>query len=420
MLDIKFLRANIALVKDAVAKKGVDLDVDRIVTLDGLIRRALPEVEGLRQERKALSREFAQAGDEAKARLSARSHEMAASIANIEAGLGDWQQELQSLMLLTPNIPDPSAPVGPDAESNVVVKTVGKPRTFDFTPLDHVDLLVKNGWAELGRAADVSGSRTYALKGPLMRLELALANFALDRLAIEGFTPITAPPFARERAFIGTGHFPLGKEEAYELQDDDLFLIGTSEVFLNSLHADEILDEAALPVMYAGYSPCYRREAGSGGRDVRGLLRVHHFTKVEQYIICRDDPEELRHWHEKLLGISEAILNELELPYQIVECCTGDMGLGKIRMHDVETWVPSLNTYRETHSCSTLHDWQARRTNTRWRSSDKSLRFVHTLNNTAIATPRIFAPLLENHQRADGSVALPKAIRPYMGGRETL
>ncbi len=420
MLDIKFIRSNVEIVKDAARNKGVDVDVDRIVLLDSSIRSSTNSIEALRKERKDIARLYAEAGAETKAEISVTARALADKIAAAESEVQSLQAELNSLMLITPNIPDVAAPIGPDARFNVVIRKVGGLPTFDFQALDHVDLLQAHDWGDLKKATEISGSRTYSLKNALVRFELALVNFALDRLTAEGFTPITVPPFAREQAFIGTGHFPLGREDAYQLGDEDLYLIGTSEVILNSLHSNEILDEAALPILYAGYSGCFRREAGSSGRDVRGLLRVHHFTKVEQFVICRDERES-RIWHERLLKISEDILSALELPYQVVECCTGDMGLGKVRMHDIETWVPSLKAYRETHSCSTLHDWQARRTNTRYREAEtKRIQYVHTLNNTAIATPRIFVPLLENHQQRDGRVRIPKVLRPYMMDKEYL
>lgn len=420
MLDLKFISANAALVKDAVRKKGVDVDIDRIVELDQLVRALITKIEEMRREKNALVKKFGAASPAERQQHAEASKQLSASLSGHEEELRGLRAELRALLVITPNIPADDAPVGPDAESNLVVKTVGERPAFDFDPLDHVDLIERNDWAELARIGPISGSRTYSLKGGLMLLEMALLRFALDRLIAEGFTPITVPPYAREQAFLGTGHFPLHVEEAFKLVDDDFYLIGTSEVVLNGLHAGEILDQSKLPILYAGFSNCYRREAGSSGRDVRGLLRVHHFQKVEQFVICGNDPEESKKWHETLLGISESILDALELPYQIVACSTGDMGLGKIRMHDVETWVPSLGTYRETHSCSTLHDWQARRTNTRYRDGEGRIHYVHTLNNTAIATPRILAPMLETHQRKDGSVGVPRALRDYLGGRERL
>ncbi|MEM7676530.1 MAG: serine--tRNA ligase [Myxococcota bacterium] len=415
MLDQKFVVANAELVKQAAQNKGVELDVDLIVELDKSTRALITEIEDARRQKNEIAKSFSKVSKEERAGLSQKSKALAADISERDEKLKTQQDELRSLLLLTPNIPSEEAPVGPDADSNEIVKTVGTRPEFEFEPLDHVQLLDKNNWADLKGAASTSGSRTYCLKGGLVILEMALMRFALERLSSEGFTPITVPPFAREHAFFGTGHFPLHAEEAYKLVDDDFYLIGTSEVVLNSLHAGDILKNDDLPILYAGYSGCYRREAGSAGRDVRGLLRVHHFQKVEQFVICQNDPEVSKKWHDTLLGISESILTALELPYQVVACSTGDMGLGKVRMHDIESWVPSLEAYRETHSCSTLHDWQARRTNTRYRGDDKKVRFVHTLNNTAVATPRILAPLLEIHQTKDGRFKVPQALQSHVG-----
>jgi seryl-tRNA synthetase len=299
--------------------------------------------------------------------------------------------------------------------SNTVVRQEGEVPHFDFEPRDHVALIEMNDWADLGRVTQVSGSRTYCLKGRLALLEQAVMFHAQRRLAAEGFALMTVPALARPQAFVATGHFPGHEEEAYEIPKDELYLAGTGEIVLTSLHSGEILEADQLPILYAGYSPCFRREAGSAGRDVRGLLRVHQFYKLEQYVICADDEAESAAWHAKLLANAEALLQDLEIPYQVIEASTGDMGLGKFRMNDIESWVPSLGKFRETHSCSTLHDWQARRANLRWRDGERKVRFVHTLNNTALASPRILVPLLENHQTADGKVRLPQALQDLMG-----
>ena len=323
-----------------------------------------------------------------------------------------------ALMWRTPGIPAADVPLGRDDKDNVEIRRRGEPPTFAHAIRDHIDLIEHNNWGELSRVTDVAGSRTYALKGELARLELAIHLFVLDKLTDRGFTMITVPAIARESAFYGTGHFPGGKEDAYHLPADDLYLSGTAEIILTSLHRGEIIDEERLPILYAGYSPCFRREAGSFGRDVRGLMRVHQFTKVEQYVICKDDPAESARWHQELLSAAEEVVADLELPYRVVECCTGEMGLGKHRMHDIEVWVPTLGIYRETHSCSSLHDWQARRADLRYRATaDHKVRHVHTLNNTGVATPRLLVPLLENHQLPDGRVRLPEKIRGYMGGK---
>jgi hypothetical protein len=290
----------------------------------------------------------------------------------------------------------------------VVIRQEGELPSFDFEPLDHVALIEKNDWADLARITQVSGSRTYCLKGRLALLEQVLMVWAMERLSASGFTLMTVPALARPQAFVGTGHFPGHEEEAYHLPADDLYLAGTGEIALTGLHSGEILDASQLPILYAGYSPCFRREAGSAGRDVRGLLRVHQFLKVEQYVICRDDPEESARWHQQLLAQAETLLRELEIPYQVIETSTGDMGAGKFRMNDIESWVPSLGKYRETHSCSTLHDWQARRANLRWRDEDRKVRFAHTLNNTALALPA-------SSCRCWKTTRLPTAASPAQG-----
>jgi seryl-tRNA synthetase len=300
------------------------------------------------------------------------------------------------------------------------LKRAGELPNFSFKPRDHVEILELNNWAEFEKIGKVCGSRSYSLRNEMVLLEMATHRMALEKLKAKGFNLVSTPALAREHALIGTGHFPEGRDQVYFLPEDDLYLSGTAEVQLNSLHGGDILKEEDLPFFMQVIAPCFRREAGSYGRDVRGLIRVHQFMKVEQYVICKNDPEESRKWHQALLETSLEIVKDLELPYRVVECCTGDMGTGKVKMFDVECWVPSEEKYRETHSCSALHDWQARRTNTRYRDKEGQVQHVHTLNNTAIATPRILVSLLENHQNEDGSINLPKALQPYMGGLEKI
>jgi len=416
MLSLHFIRENIDLVRRAVGEKNVALDLDSLLALDGDVRELKTRVDTLRRQKNEISDGFRTASPEDRPALGQRAKAVGAEIGEAESSLAEKQAELDALMLRVPNIPWEGAPVGPDESFNTVVRTEGRIPDFDFEPRDHVTLAEMNDWVDLSRVVQVSGSRMYALKGRLALLEQALMFWAQQRLSAEGFTPITVPALVRGQAFLQQGHFPGHEEETYEVPKDELWLAGTAEIALTSLHTGEILEGAQLPILYAGYSPCFRREAGSAGRDVRGLLRVHQFYKVEQYVICADDPGESAKWHERLLANAETIVRELEIPYQVVETSTGDMGLGKYRMNDIESWVPTLGKYRETHSCSTLHDWQARRANLRWRDSDRKVRFVHTLNNTAIASPRILVPLLENHQTADGRVRLPKALQELMGG----
>jgi seryl-tRNA synthetase len=416
MLSLAFIRDNEDAVREAIAAKNVAVDFDRLLALDGEVRGLKSRVDELRRQRNEISDGFKTADPADRPALGARAKALGAEATDAEAVLGGKSDELNALLLRLPGIPWDGAPVGPDESFNQVTRTEGAPPAFSFEPRDHVALVEMNDWADLTRITQVAGSRMYALKGRLALLEQALMFWAQQRLAAEGFTLMTVPALARPQAFIATGHFPGHEEEAYEVPKDGLYLAGTGEIALTSLHSGEILEAGQLPILYAGYSPCFRREAGSAGRDVRGLLRVHQFYKLEQYVICEDDEAISAEWHRRLLANAEMLLRDLEIPYQVVETSTGDMGLGKYRMTDLESWVPSLSKYRETHSCSTLHDWQARRANLRWRDGDRKVRFVHTLNNTALASPRILVPLLENHQQADGRVRLPEAIRGLMGG----
>jgi seryl-tRNA synthetase len=415
LLSLNFIRDNREIVEKAIAEKNVKLDLGELLALDAEVRAMKSEVDELRRRRNELSASFKDADPSERPALGARAKEMGARAGEIEAALSDKQAEMDALMLRLPGIPWEGAPVGPDESFNLIVRQEGEVPSFDFEPRDHVALIEMNDWADLSRITQVSGSRMYALKGRLALLEQALMFYAQQKLAADGFTLMTVPALARPQAFVATGHFPGHEEEAYEVPKDGLYLAGTGEIALTSLHSGEILEAQQLPILYAGYSPCFRREAGSAGRDVRGLLRVHQFLKLEQCVICEDDEAVSARWHQRLLANAEGLLRDLEIPYQVIEASTGDMGLGKYRMNDIESWVPSLSKYRETHSCSTLHDWQARRANLRWRDGERKVRFVHTLNNTALASPRILVPLLENHQQADGRVRLPEALRGLMG-----
>jgi seryl-tRNA synthetase len=416
MLALDFVKANRETVERAIRVKGVELDLGELLALDTQVRALKTEIEALRAERNSISARFPTAAPAEKAEIGRKAKEAGARASALESELAAKEGELSVLMLQLPGIPYEGAPVGPDETFNAVIRTAGEPPRFGFEPLDHVALIEKNDWADLSRVTQVSGSRTYCLKGRLALLETKLMGWALEKIAAANFTPITVPAIAREQAFLNQGQFPGHREETYELPNDDLWLAGTAEVVLTSLHSGEIIEGSQLPILYAGYSPCFRREAGSAGKDVRGLLRVHQFVKVEQYVICEADEAQSAEWHATLLRLAEELLQAMEIPYQVIETSTGDMGLGKYRMNDIESWVPSLGKYRETHSCSTLHDWQARRANIRYRGADGKVRFAHTLNNTALASPRILVPLLENHQTEDGRVRLPEALQELMGG----
>jgi seryl-tRNA synthetase len=420
MLDRRFIRDNPEAVKAAVRVKGIDLDVDELLSLDRSSRELQRELDEAQTQRKAFAREFAKADEDARAKLKAEHDEQDLHLREVRDQLAQVNQELQALLLLTPTIPWVGSPVGRDDSANATIKIWGEQPAFDFPIKDHVELLENRGWAEFARARKVAGERAYALTGDMVLLERALLSYALDRLIAAGSTVISVPVMVREEALIGTGQFPSHREETYALPADDLYLAGTAEVALVGLHSGEILDARALPIRYAGISPCFRREAGSAGRDVRGLLRVHQFEKVEQFIICAADDEESDRWHAELLDAAEGLLQGLGLHYEVVECSTGDMGAGKYRMNDINTWFPSLDRFRETHSCSSLHGWQARRASIRYRGTDGTVKFAYTLNNTAIATPRLLAAVVENYQTADQKIRVPQVLSPYLGGRTEL
>jgi seryl-tRNA synthetase len=420
MLDKRFIREHPDEVMAAVRVKGIDLDVDELIDLDRASRGLQHDVDQAQARRKSLSKEYARADDARRVQLKAENDELDVRLRALRAELAETNDKLNALLLLTPTIPWPGAPVGPDESANVVIRTVGAPPEFGFRPLDHVELLEKRGWADFARARKVAGERAYALAADMVLLERAVHSYALDLLSGKDFTLVSVPSLVREGALIGTGMFPAHREEIYAIPADDLYLAGTAEVALVGFHSDEILDLGQLPIRYAGISPCFRREAGSAGRDVRGLLRVHQFEKVEQFVICEAELAESDRWHAELLGTAEQILQGLGLAYEVMEVSTGDMGAGKYRMNDINTWMPSLGAYRETHSCSSLLDWQARRANVRYRDANGTVRFAYTLNNTAVATPRILAALVENFQTEQAQVAVPAVLRPYLGGRELL
>lgn len=417
MIDIEQIRNYPDTFRAAIKNKQVPLDLDELLQLDA--------------ERKALKIEV----DQLRARRNKISQDIANQVAEREIGIAEGrligeqltgkEQSLQSievrwtrLMALVPSPPHTDVPIGETDSDNVEIRREGTPAERDFVLKDHLELLALHKMAEFEGAREIAGSRAYALTGYGALLELAVLRLALDLVVARGFTPVAPPLMVREAAMFGTGYFPLGEENAYELERDKLYLTGTSEVGIVAMQRNRTFQADELPARFAGISACFRREAGAAGRDTRGLYRVHQFQKVEQVVICQNDPPTSQRIHYELLTNAEDVLKALELPYRVVAVCTGDMGLGQVRKHDIETWMPSRNAYGETHSCSTFHDFQARRLNIRHRDGEQK-RFVHTLNNTAIATPRILIALLENHQLPDGAIYIPQALRPYLG-REIL
>ncbi|HTQ41725.1 MAG TPA: serine--tRNA ligase [Polyangiaceae bacterium] len=420
MLDIQYIRQNADAVRAAIRNKGFDLELDDLLAADKERRESTATLEQKRARRNELSALIPKASKEDRPKLVDEAKQVRTDIEQLEPRLAEVQRRFQELMLRVPSIPRPEVPVGKGEEDNVEIRKVGTPRKFDFQPKDHVELMTGLGFVEWDGPRKFAGGRSYALVGDGALLEIAVLRLAIDTLVERGMKLVLPPVMVKERAMTGTGFFPLGKEEAYAITADELFLIGTSEVPLVSMHCDDTIEADRLPIKYAGISPCFRREAGAHGKDTRGLYRVHQFTKVEQVVFCAPDEAVAEKHHYELLGNAEAILAKLEIPYRVAIACTGEIGLGQTRKHEVESWMPGRNAFSETHSCSTLGDFQARRSNIRVRLADGSLGYPFTLNNTAIASPRILIPLLENHQNADGSVTLPKALVPYMLGKERL
>ena len=421
MFDIKYIMENPEAIKEGMAKKGYtqkDIDVDALIALYKDIAKLKTSSQALSEEKNKLSNSIKSASAEERPNIIAKSKAIGEELKVELDKLDVEQKKYDEIMWRMPNMPSPDCPVGPDESGNKVIRKVGEIPHFNFKLRDHVELMELNDWSELERITKVSGSRTYAIKNDLAQLELAMHMMVLDKLRAHGFTVITVPALSKEKPLYGQGYLPFSRDEIYYMPADDLYLSGTAELILNSLRADEIIPENELPILYAGFSPCFRREAGAAGKDTRGLVRVHQFMKTEQFVICKNDIKESEKWHQTLLKISEEVLQDLELPYQVLDICTGDMGAPKYRQYDLEAWVPSQNCYRETHSCSNITEWQARRTNLRYRdNADGKVKFVHTLNNTGIATPRALVPFIECHQNEDGTVNIPVKLQPYLGGK---
>lgn len=418
MLDIKFIRENPDIVKNACRVKCFDDPTDEILALDARVRELKTITQTMTAEKNRITREIPTATD--KAPLIARSKEISAEIAADMAELDEKQEKLNDLMHRVPQIPSVDAPIGRDDSDNVEVRRVGTPREFDFTPRAQWDLLDMNNWWAPEKIAGICGTRTYALMGEAAELELAIETYVIQKLIQKGFRFVECPSITKPQTIFNAGHF-MGSD--LSVMDNDVFMLtgtdrclaGTAEIILNSLHSGDVLNEKDLPLKYAGFSPCFRKEAGAAGRDTRGLVRFHQFNKVEQYIYCT--PEQSDEMHEHILNNLCEVMEDLELPYRVIANSTGDMGFNKVKMNDVEAWFPSENAYRELGSCSSIGQFQARRTNTRYRASDGSMQFCATLNNTGIALPRALVPVIENHQNADGSVNIPKKLQPLMGGR---
>lgn len=417
MLDIKFIKENLETVRKAAEDKNRKVDVDRLLVLDAQRRKLIAGIEEKRAERNKISNVKVQMSNQAQNPNDQKEtgKKLKEEIKELEEKLKVIEKEFNNLMLLVPNVPDKSVPVGKDAGGNVEIRKWGEMPKFDFPPLDHIALARKLDLVDFERGVKIGGFRTYFLKNEGALLELAVLFYTFQKLAKKGYVPIIAPALVKEFTLIGSGQFPWGREEVYKMEKDDVYLAGTAEVPLTAYFANEILEEKDLPKKFVAFSPCFRREAGSYGKDTKGLYRVHQFNKVEQVIINKNDYESSLTCHDELLANSEEVLQDLELPYRVMLMCTGDMGEPQVKKYDIETWMPSRNAYGETMSDSFMGDFQTRRLNIRYKTGKGEVKFTHSLNNTAIASPRILIAILENCQEKDGSVVVPKVLRNYVG-----
>lgn len=420
MLDIKWILENKAALLAGAKKKRMEVDVDGLIAAYERLKEARQTSEAAAAEANAAAKEIPTLQGEAKEKRIAEMKAKRQEMGDLKESVRVLEEEYTQRMLRVPNIPDAAVPEGATDADNVENKRVGELPKFDFTPKSHLELGELHDMIDIPRGVKIAGTRNYFLKNAAALLEMSVLRMSLDYLVSQGFIPMLVPQLVRDEAMTGTAYFPGGEEQAYRIERDQLNLVGTSEVSLCYYHADEILNKADLPLRYCGFSACYRREAGAAGKDTKGLYRIHQFHKIEQVILCQNDPDVSRAEHELLLKNSETILQMLELPYRVVDVCGGDLGMPQVKKYDVETWMPSRDSYGETHSCSMIYDYQARRLNMRYKNDDNRTVFCHTLNNTAIASPRILIPLLECHQQKDGSIRIPKALQSYMGGKEVI
>lgn len=415
MLDIKFIRENKDIVVAGAKKKHVDVDIDRLLAVDDKRKELQQKIDDKRAEQNVASNAIVSAKTpEEKQAVIERMAEVKETLKLTEESLAEVMKEWRDLMVRVPNVPDMSVPDGDSDADNQEWKTWGEPTKFDFTPKSHVDLLLDNDMVDYERGTKVAGFRGYFLKGDGALLMWALERFVIERFMKKDFTPLVVPSMIRREPFVGTGYLPQSEEDLYKTQDGD-YLAGTAEVGTMGMYMDEILDGAQLPIKFFAFSPCFRREAGSHGKDTRGIFRIHEFIKYEQVVLCEAKHETSVQFHEELTANSEALLQELKLPYHVVINCGGDIGLGQVKKYDIEAWMPSEGKYRETHSSSYFHDFQTRRLNIRYRDAEGTVRYVHSLNNTALAMPRILCHIAENYQQADGTIRVPEALIPYMG-----
>ncbi|MFZ1987997.1 MAG: serine--tRNA ligase [Minisyncoccia bacterium] len=414
MLDIHFIRENADLVKAGAAKKRINFDLNRLFVVDDERKALRQKLDERKAEQNRASNTIALAKGEEKEKLLEAMRHLKEGMGEIEESYKKAMEEWQTLMLQVPNIPDMSVPDGESDADNQEVKKWGEPTHFDFAPKDHVELMTTTGMADFDRGAKVAGFRGYFLKGDGVLLSNAVWQLALKHFTNKGFEPMIVPSLVRRETFLGTGYLPQGEEDLYKTQDGE-YLAGTGEVATMGYYMDEVVDLEKLPVRFLAFSPCFRREAGAHGKDVRGLIRVHEFYKWEQVILCKAEHDESVRMHEWLNRNTEEFIELLNIPYHTVTNCGGDLGLGQVKKYDIELWVPGEQKYREIASTSYFHDFQTRRLNIRYRDQEGKMQFAHSLNSTAIPTPRILVSIVENYQQADGTIRVPDALVPYVG-----
>jgi seryl-tRNA synthetase len=422
MIDVQDIRSRPEAYQAACVAKRIKFDITAFLDLDSQYRERRTEFETLKSKQNASSKELPKLPADEKQSKLAEMKELSGLVKIAQEELRELEEKRTSQLLRIPSIPREDVPEGPDDTANVELKTWGEIPHFDFALKDHMELGKQLGILDVERGVKVAGARSYFLVGDGARLQQALLSYASDFLSGKGYSLMAPPHLVKHEVMTGTGYFPGGEDAAYHLdeRDQDTYLIGTSEVPLCAFHQGEILQHRELPKRYAGISPCYRREAGSYGKDTYGLYRVHQFFKVEQVVVCRAELEESNRLHAELLQNSESFLQSLNIPYRVVAVCTGDMGQGQVYKNDIESWMPSRKAYGETHSCSTFYDFQSRRLALRYKDEEGKNTYCHTLNNTLVASPRILIPLLELNQNEDGTVAVPEVLRPYMGGQSLI
>jgi len=420
MIDIKLIRENAKKFTDAARAKGFDVDIDKLLSIDSELRKNKNRLQGIVTEKNKIGKSIPKLASQKKQSALDKLGELKEEEGSLNDQVKALQPEFDELMLLVAQPPDESVPFGEDDTQNVEIRKWGEIRRFDFEPKDHVQLGLDLDIIDIERGVKLAGTRNYFLKGDGALLHWAVLRFAMDSMIEKGYVPLAVPVLMRDEVMMGTGFFPGSEDQTYRMEKDNLNLAGTAEVPLTAYHKGELLTQDQLPLKYVALSTCFRREAGAAGKDTHGLYRIHQFDKVEQVVVGENNEEKSKQYHTEILANAEEVMQALELPYRVVNVCTGDLGRGQVQKYDIEAWMPSRNSYGETHSASRFYEFQARRMNLRYKTAQKKNVFCHTLNNTVIASPRILIPILELNQNPDGSVNIPAPLQPYMNGKEKI